>query len=110
MVQFLSADIVVVHHRSDLDSQGYREYCALARQHQGYTSCPGHRSRRKQLKGIASGDLVQIRHRRHGVLRGYAALDKRKSRVGINHQGRNVSVKPQDVVLTCEEQRIQNRH
>ena len=79
--------------------QGYREYCALAREHQGYTSCPGHRSRRKQLKGIASGDLVQIRHRRHGVLRGYAVLDKRKSRVGINHQGRIVSVKPQDVVL-----------
>ena len=54
--------------------QGYRDYCALPRQKQDYTSCPGHRNRRKQLMGIASGDLVKIRHGRHGVLRGYAAL------------------------------------
>ena len=79
--------------------RGYRSYCALPRQQQGYTSCPGHRSRSKQLRGLASGDLVQFSHRRHGLLRGYAALDKRKSRVGVSHAGRIVSVKAQDAVL-----------
>ncbi|MCY4580721.1 MAG: hypothetical protein OXD31_16970 [Chloroflexi bacterium] len=28
--------------------QGYRDYCALDRQRQGYTSCPGNRSERRQ--------------------------------------------------------------
>ena len=79
--------------------QGYRRYCALNRQRQGYTSCPGHRSRRKQLRGISSGDLVRIRHRRHGTLEGYAGLDKKRGRVGIQHKGRLVSVKAQNAVL-----------
>ena len=77
--------------------QRYREYCALSRQHQGYTSCPGHRSRRKWLKGIASGDLVQFRHRRHGLVRGYAALTA--GRVAVSHEAKPVSVKAQDAVL-----------
>ena len=79
--------------------QGYRDYCALSRQQQGYTACPGHRSRRKQLRGIASGDLARLHHRRHGVLQGYAVLDKRKGRVGITHEGRVVSVNAADSVL-----------
>ena len=79
--------------------RGYRSYCAKPPQQQGYMSCPGHRSRGKQLRGLASGDLVQFSHHRHGLLRGYAALDKRKSRVGITHAGRIVSVKAQDAVL-----------
>ena len=79
--------------------QGYRRYCALPRQRQGYTSCPSHRSQRKQLRGIASGDLVQIRHRRHGAIRGYAVLDKKRGRVGMQHEGKQVSVQAQDAVL-----------
>lgn len=77
--------------------QGYRRYCALNRQRQGYTSCPGHRSRRKQLRGISSGDLVRIRHRRHGVIRGYAALTS--GRVAVQHEGKPVSVRAEDAVL-----------
>ncbi len=77
--------------------QGYRNYCALSRQRQGYTSCPGHRSRHRRLRGIASGDLVRIRHRRHGVTRGYAALTS--GRVAVQHEGKSVSVRAQDAVL-----------
>ena len=77
--------------------QGYRAYCALSRQQQGYTRCPGHRSQRKQFRGIASGDLVQIRHRRHGTLRGYAALTS--GRVAVVHEGKQVTVKGQDAML-----------
>ena len=77
--------------------QGYRDYCRLPRQRQGYTRCPGHRSRRKQLKGLASGDLVQFRHRRHGLVRGYAALTG--GRVAVPHAGKPVSVRAQDAVL-----------
>ena len=67
--------------------QGYRDYCALDRQRQGYTSCPGHRSRNKLLRGIASGDLVRINHPKRGVLDGYAVLDKKRGRVAAT-QGR----------------------
>ena len=73
--------------------RGYRAYCALPRQQQVYTACPGHRARRKQLRGMASGDLVRLNHRRHGVLQGYATLDKKRNRVGIHNDGRQVSVK-----------------
>ena len=76
---------------------GYQDYCRLSRQQQGYTSCPGHRSRRKQLRGITSGDLVQIKHRRHGLLRGYAALTS--GRIAVMHEGKPVSVRAQDAVL-----------
>ena len=77
--------------------QGYRSYCALPRQRQGYTTCPGHRSRRKQVRGIASGDLVRLRHRRHGLVRGYAALTA--GRVAVSHEAKPVSVRVADVVL-----------
>ena len=73
--------------------RGYRDYCALPRQRQGYTSCPGHRSRERRLGGIGSGDLVRLRHRGHGVLTGYAVLAKNTGRVGVSHGGRHVSVK-----------------
>ena len=79
--------------------QGYREYCALDRQRQGYTSCPGHRDRRKVLGGIASGDLVRIDHPKRGVLRGYAVLDKKRGRVAVTQDGKPVSVKAKDAVL-----------
>jgi len=79
--------------------QGYRDYCALPRQRQGYISCPGHRSRSKQLRGLASGDLVQLRHRTHGLLRGYAVLDKARGRVAVTHEGKPVSVKADAVTL-----------
>ena len=77
--------------------RGYRDYCALPRQRQGYTHCPGHRSRGKQLRGIASGDLVRIRHRRHGLLQGYAALTA--GRVAVTREGKPVSVRAQDAVI-----------
>ena len=77
--------------------KGYRRYCALPRQQQGYTSCAGHRSRGKHLRGIASGDLVRLSHRRHGVLEGYAALTS--GRVAVTHEGRPVSVKVTDAIL-----------
>ena len=79
--------------------QGYRDYCALPRQRQGYTSCPGHRSRGKRVAGIASGDLVRLTHRKYGVLDGYAGLDKKRSRVAVSHDDMLVSVKAQDAVL-----------
>ena len=79
--------------------QPYRDYCALSRQRQGYTRCPGHRSRSKRVRGIASGDLVQFLHRRHGVLRGYAVLDKSRARVAVTHEGKPVSVKADAVTL-----------
>ena len=77
--------------------RGYRAYCALPRQQQGYTTCPGHRSRHKQLRSLASGDLVQFRHRRHGLLRGYAVLTS--GRVAVTHEGKPVSVKAEAVTL-----------
>ena len=73
--------------------RGYRDYCALPRQKQGYTSCPGHRNRRRRVGSIASGDLVRITHPRHGVLTGYGALDKRKGRVALTNDDRAVSVR-----------------
>ena len=79
--------------------RGYRAYCALPRQQQGYTTCPGHRSRHKQIGSIASGDLVRFRHRRHGLLRGYAVLDKVRARVAVTHEGKPVSVKADAVTL-----------
>ncbi|MDE2688549.1 MAG: RNA-guided endonuclease IscB [Chloroflexota bacterium] len=79
--------------------RGYRSYCALPRQQQGYTGCPGHRSRNKQVRGIASGDIVQFHHRRHGLLKGYAVLDKARGRVAVTHEGKPVSVKAEDAVL-----------
>ena len=79
--------------------QGYRDYCALDRQRQGYTSCPGHRSRRKLLRGIASGDLVRINHSRRGSLRGYAVLEKKRGRVAVTQGGKPVSVVAKDATL-----------
>ena len=72
--------------------RGYRDYCALSRQRQGYTSCPGHRDPRRRVDGVGSGDLIRFTHPRHGTLTGYGALDKRKSRVPLKHDGRLVSV------------------
>ena len=46
-----------------------------------------------------SRDLVQIRHRRLGLVRGYAVLHKRRGRVAVTHEGNQVSVKAQDAVL-----------
>ncbi len=77
--------------------RGYRAYCALPRQQQGYTGCPGHRSRAKQTRGIASGDLVRLTHRRYGVLQGYAALTS--GRVAVTHDGKQVSVKAEAAML-----------
>ena len=79
--------------------QGYRDYCAFDRQRQGYTTCPGHRSRGKRVSRIASGDLVRLSHKKHGVLRGYASLDKKRGRVAVSHGGKPVSVKAQDALL-----------
>ena len=79
--------------------QPYRDYYALSRQRQGYTRCPGHRFRSKQIRGMASGDLVQFRHRRHGLLRGYAVLEKARARVAVSHEGKPVSVKADAVTL-----------
>ncbi len=59
----------------------------------------GHRSRAKQTRGIASGDLVRLSHRRHGVLEGYAVLDKKRNRVGIQLDGKQVSVKAEVAML-----------
>ena len=73
--------------------RGYRDYCTLPRQRQGYTSCPGHRNPRRRLGGIASGDLVRFFHLKHGILTGYGALDKRKNRVALMHDGRPVSIR-----------------
>ena len=73
--------------------QGYRDYCALPRQRQGYTSCPGHRSQQKRVQRVASGDLVRFGHRRLGTVRGYAGLMKKSARVGVMHDGKQVSVK-----------------
>ncbi len=79
--------------------RGYRDYCALDCQRQGYTRCPGHRSRNKLLWGIASGDLVRINHPRGGVLQGYAVLDKKRGRVAVTHDGKPVSVMAKEATL-----------
>ena len=79
--------------------QGYRRYCAMDRQEQGYTPCPGHRSSSKRVRGIASGDLVRLKHKKHGILQGYAALDKARGRVAVSYNGKPVSVMAKDTVL-----------
>ena len=79
--------------------QGYRAYCTLPRQRQGYTTCPGHPSRRKHVRDLSSGDLAQFRHRKHGFLCGYAALDKVRGRVAVTHEDKPVSVKADAVTL-----------
>lgn len=53
--------------------QGYRDYCGMDRQRQGYTTCPGHRSREKRLCRVA--------------------------RVGVMLDGKQVSVKATGVTL-----------
>ena len=79
--------------------RGYRAYCALTRQRQGYTVCPGHRDPRRRVGGVASGDMVRFTHPRHGTLTGYGALDKRKSRVTLTQDGRPISVRIQSARL-----------
>ena len=79
--------------------QGYRAYCALARQQQGYTRCPGHRAVAKLSGAIGSGDLVRFRHRRHGMVTGHGALVRNKTRVAIKHDGRQVSVRVEAATL-----------
>ncbi len=88
-------------HHGNPRGQGYRDYCALTRDQQGYTRCPGHRARPRRLGGIASGDLVRFGHRKHGVLTGYVALDKRAGRVRVTHDGRIVSVKAEVSTLVA---------
>lgn len=83
----------------NLRGQRYRDYCALPRRQQGYTSCPGHRSRSKRVAGIASGDLVRISHPKRGTLRGYAVLDQKRGRVAVTRDGKVVSVIAKDAVL-----------
>ena len=79
--------------------RGYRDYCALPRQQQGYTRCPGHRARAKLSGAIGSGDLVRFRHRRLGTITGHGALVKNKTRVAVKHDGRQVSVRVGDATL-----------
>ncbi len=79
--------------------RGYREYCALDRQRQGYTRCPGHRLSKSRVAGIGSGDLVQFTHRKHGTLRGYGALAKNTRRMAVMHKGKPVSVKATSSIL-----------
>ena len=79
--------------------RGYRAYCTLPKQRQGYTACPGHRDPRRRVDGIASGDLVRFSHPRHGVLTGHGALDKKRNRVALTHDGKPVSVRTSLVQL-----------
>ena len=79
--------------------RGYRDYCALGRQQQDYTTCPGHRDRWKRLNGVASGDLVRFRHRAHGLVEGYAVLLKKQARVGVMRDGKQASVKATEATL-----------
>ncbi|MCY4655168.1 MAG: hypothetical protein OXC95_18645, partial [Dehalococcoidia bacterium] len=79
--------------------QGYRDYCALPRQRQGYTRCPGHRTRRRRASGIASGDLMRFTHPKHGTLTGYGALINNKTRVALTRNGRQLSVRVQEATL-----------
>ncbi len=77
----------------------YREYCALPRQWQGYTTCPGHRDRLKRVNGIVSGELVRFEHRRHGLVQGRGTLINNKTRVSVSWGGRQISVRWRDAVL-----------
>ena len=79
--------------------RGYRAYCALPRQQQGYTRCPGHRVVAKLSGAIGSGDLVRFRNRRHGTVVGHGALVRNKTRVAINHACMQVSVKVEVATL-----------
>ena len=79
--------------------QGYRDYCALPRQQQGHTRCPGHRAPGKRAGGIGSGDLVRFRHRRYGVLTGYGTLINARTRVALQHDGRQLSVRTSDAIV-----------
>ena len=79
--------------------RGYRAYCALPRQQQGYTRCPGHRVVAKLSGAMGSGDLVRFRHRRHGTVVGHGALVSNKTRVAINHACMQVSVRVEVATL-----------
>ena len=79
--------------------RGYRAYCALTRQKQGYTACPGHRDPRRRVGGIGSGDLIRFSHPKHGILTGHGALISNKTRVALAHSGRSVSVRISQVQL-----------
>ena len=67
----------------------YPNYCALPRQQQGYTTCPGHRRRNRR----AHGDLVKLTRLRHGTLTGHGLLISNKTRVALIHGGRSISVR-----------------
>ena len=71
----------------------YPRYCALPRQQQGYTSCPGHRRRNRRAHGIAYGDFVRFTHPRRGTLTGHGALISNKTRVALIHGNKSVSVR-----------------
>ena len=48
---------------------------------------------------IGSGDLVRFLHRRYGTVTGHGALIGNKTRVAINHAGRQVSVRVEVATL-----------
>ena len=79
--------------------RGYRDYCALPRQQQGYTRCPGHRARARLAGAIGSGDLVRFRHRRHGMVTGHGALVSNKTRVAVSRVNGRVSVRASEAAL-----------
>ena len=62
-------------------NSAYRVYCRLSRDRQGYTVTPGHRLRWRRAKGLTSGDLVRYHHSHHGIVRGYAVMADRNTRV-----------------------------
>ena len=55
-------------------NRGYRAYCKLPRDQQGFTTMPGHRGRQRRVKGVTSGDLVRYIHPVEGAVMGYATL------------------------------------
>ena len=79
--------------------RSYRDYCALPRQQQGYTRCPGHRGVAKLSGAIGSGDLVRFRHPRHGEVVGYGSLVDNKTGVAIKHNSKQVSIRVGDATL-----------
>ena len=73
---------------TDNKNCAYKTYCRLPKEIQGFTVMPGHKQRRRRVKGITSGDLVMYTHPKNGEIMGYANLVQRNTRAAVvGHMG-----------------------
>ena len=81
-------------------SKDFPNYSQLTRPQQGYTTPPAHSTGRRRLRGIASGDLVRIRHHSGNTHQGRATVYPKTRRVAIKGTPTVTATATHAVILT----------